>query len=169
MHEVSFFSDPVIWYITSFLFFFWIVYKWVRKPVLGMIDAEIAKVRDELEKARKLRVEAEAVLAEYQLKQQSALAEAEEIVEFAKSEAASLRVRAEEELKVSLARHEQQAMDRIKLAEADALEDVKTSMVNLAMAAARKILAEKMNVSASDKLIDQAIAELPRLKVAKSS
>jgi F-type H+-transporting ATPase subunit b len=139
-----------------------LAYHFGRKPMLGMMDAEIAKIRDELEHARKLRADAESMLEDYKARQRGALAEAETIVSNATLAAEQMKKQAEEDLKSSLQRHEQQAMDRIRVAEAEALADVRMSAINMAMDIARKTLASQLDDAAASKLVDQAIADLPK-------
>ncbi len=153
-------QDPMFWYAVAFVIFCGIAFRYGRKPIIDAIDGEIVKIREELARSQALRVEAEATLATYKKKQTEALAEADAIIKHAREEAARLKTQAEADLKAALARHEQQAAERIRLAETEALEAVRAAAVESAMASARKTLAEQ---GAGAKLIDQAIAELPRL------
>lgn len=154
-------DDPMFWYAVAFGIFIALTWRYARKPMLGWLDGEIAKIRAELERARQLRAEAEATLAEYKKKHAEALAEAESIIRYAKEEAEQLKKQAEADLKASLARHEQQAAERIRLAEAEALAAVRAAVIDEAMAGARKMLDAPGSVAGA--LADQAIAELPKL------
>lgn len=168
MHEASFLSSTTLWYAVAFFAFFGVMFRWARKPILGALDAEIAKVKGELERARKMRAEAEASLSEYRAKQREAMAEAEAMVSHAKEEAERLRVQAEADLKAALARHEQQAMVRIKQAEVDAIAEVKSLIISSALESARGMLAEGVDKAMSAKIIDQSIADIDKLSSARS-
>ncbi|NTU77625.1 MAG: F0F1 ATP synthase subunit B [Alphaproteobacteria bacterium] len=164
MHEeANLFSDPYTWYILALIIFFGVIYRYVRKPILGWLDGEIAKVKDELNQAKKLRADAAALLADYQSKQKEALSEAEDIISSAREEAVRLRAEAEANLQRALERHEQQAVERIHLAEAEALAEVRAAVIDQAMAAARAELAKKLDPALAGRLVDQAVAEVPRL------
>lgn len=163
------FNDPMAFYALAFLIFIGLAYRYGRKPMLSVLDGEIAKIRDELEQARKLRTDAEAMLADYQARQKTALAQAEAIVAGAKDEAARMKEQAEADLKTALVRHEQQAIERIRVAEAEAASEVRSAAIDLAMQMARKTLASQMDDGASSKLIDQAIADLPTLVAASKT
>jgi F-type H+-transporting ATPase subunit b len=154
-------DDPMFWYAVAFAIFCTLVFRYARKPALGWLDGEIAKIRDELARARSLRAEAETALAGYKKKHAEALAEAEVIIRHAKDEAAQLKIQAEADLKAALARHEQQAAERIRIAETEALAAVRAAAVEGAMDMARKQLGDSSGNAA--KLADQAIAELPKL------
>ena len=79
----------------------------------------------------------------------------------AEEEAGRVRARAEAELEGALKRREQQAMDRIAQAEANAQAQVQNLAADLAIAATRKILTEKMDPATAGKLVDDTIRELP--------
>lgn len=157
----EFFKDPMGLYTVAFLIFVGLAYRYGRSGMLGWIDGEIQKVRSQLDDAKKLRDEAEKTLVEYKGRQAAALAEAEYLIRNAKEDAVRLKAQAEADLKASLARHEQQAAERIKIAEAEALSQVRQHAVDLAMKMAHQNLETKMQGDAASKLIDQAIADLP--------
>lgn len=163
------FNDPMFFYAIAFAIFIGLAVRFGRKPALNLIDSEIIKIRDELEQARKLRADAEAMLTEYKAKQKTAMAEAEAIVAGAKDEAARLKEKAEAELKSALVRHEQQALERIRVAEAEAASEVRTAAINIAMEIANKTLATNLDDAASAKLIDQAIADISKSSQAAKS
>ncbi|HEU0117137.1 MAG TPA: hypothetical protein VFR09_00765 [Alphaproteobacteria bacterium] len=161
-------NDPMFMYSIAFVIFLALAIKYGRKPLLGWLDTEILKVREELDKARQLRAEAEETLAEYKQKQAAALAEAEAIVASAKDDAARLKTQAETDLKNALARHEQQALERIRIAESEAMEEVRSATVDLAISMAAKTLAGQLDDAAAAKLVDQAIADMPKLAASKA-
>ena len=162
-------KDPMVVYAIAFVIFLGLVYRYGRVSFLTWIDGEIQKVRHQLDEAKKLRADAEKTLAEYKTKQAAALAEADSLIRNAKEEAARLKSESEVELKASLARHEQQVMERIRIAEAAALMDVRQRAIDLAMDMARNALAAKVQGATASGLIDQAIAEMPTASKAKAA
>jgi F-type H+-transporting ATPase subunit b len=160
-------QNPMFLYAIAFFIFVALAYIFGRKPALQWLDGEIAQIRNELDAARQLRAEAETALADCKEKQARAEAEALLIVSMAKEEAATMQKQAAEDLATALARHEALATERIKMAEADAIADVRTAAINAALASARKTLAENMSDVDANKLIDQAIADIPSFKAAK--
>lgn len=160
--------DPIFFYAVAYVLFLGCAWVFLRKPGLEWVDGEIGKIRDELEQARQLRAEAEASLAACKAKKAAALAEADAIVKHAKEEAARLEAEAEAELKYVLARHEQHAVERIRIIEQEAVSAVRAAVVDQAMAAIRKALVDRMDESGFTKLADQAIADMPRLTVDKA-
>lgn len=157
----EFLQDPMFFYTIAFVIFVALAWRYGRKPALQALDAEILKISSELERARQLRAEAEATLAEYRTKHAAALTEAETIVKHAKEEAVRLKAQAEIDLKNALQRHEQQAIERIRVAEAAALAEVRANIAALAIEIARESLAVEVKGGGAVKILDQAIAALP--------
>lgn len=155
------FSDPTFWVLVSFVIFVALVWKPAGRMISQGLDERAEKIRADLDKAAKLREEAQALLAEYQKKQRDALKDAEAIIAAAKAEAEALSKQAAVDLEISLKRREQLALQRIAQAETQALTDVRAAAVDLAMQATRKILADKLDSGRQDALIDEAIKGLP--------
>jgi F-type H+-transporting ATPase subunit b len=161
-HEASILSDPIVWYSLGIVIFFFGLWK-ARGPILALIDAEIAKVRAELDQAKKLRAEAEANSAEYEKRHKAALLEAEAILAQAKADADLLRAEAEADLERSIKTQEAHALARIKNAEEAAVEEVRGLVIAQAMASARRELAHKIEGAVEKALIDDAVGALGAL------
>jgi len=130
------------------------------KPITAGLDAKAEKIRQTIDEAENLRADAEKTLAEYKRKQRDALSEAEHIVEHAKSEAKQMADQQMKELEVSLARREQQAMDKIAQAEAAALRSVKDHAVDAAIAATSSLIQQKLSGEKAGAMIDDSIREV---------
>ena len=84
------FMDPEVWVAIAFIAFVaLIVYLKVPGKVTGALDSRSDAIARELEEARKLRAEAEAVLADYKRRAENTEAEAAAILAQAEREAAS--------------------------------------------------------------------------------
>jgi F-type H+-transporting ATPase subunit b len=154
------FADPSFWVGLAFLLVVALVFKPIAKTVSSTLDGRAAKIREQIEEARKLREDAQAVLAGYQSKQRDALAEAEKIISQAKAEAARMKTDAEVDLTRALERREQQALERISQSEAQALEQVQNTAVDVALSAAEALIRGNLDDSKKQALADQAIGEL---------
>ena len=85
---------PEFWVAVSFfLFLGGLFYFGVHKKVATLLDARAAQIAKELEEARRLREEAEKVLADYRRKQSEAASEADSIIALAAKEAEIARRR----------------------------------------------------------------------------
>jgi F-type H+-transporting ATPase subunit b len=153
----EFLHDPITFYALAFIIFLSFAYAKGKKPLLGWLDAEIAKIRDELDSAKRLREESLAVLDHYKHRQEIVLKEAEEIIRHAEMEAARVRVEAESAAKKALIRQEALVTERIRLAEAEAIAGLRQVAIDEAIRVATESLKTSLNVDQAAKLIDQAI------------
>lgn len=165
MHEASILNDTNFWYAVAVALVVVLLYRTARGPLVKALDNAIAKVVSELEEAKRLRAEAAATLQEYKAKQASALREAEEIVTKAKADAARLREKAQADLKASLERQEQIALERIRIAQEEAAEEVRAFIIDETMHDLRGKLGRHAKSPEVGKIVDDIIAELPKLKV----
>jgi len=155
------FLDSYFWTGIALILFVAIVI-WKGGAKIGAaLDGRGTRIRAEIEEAQKLREEAQHLLAEFKRKQRDAAQQAEAMVTEAKEEAARILKRAEAEIESSLKRREQLAMERIAQAEASAEAEVRGMAVDIAMAATRKILVDKLEGKSADALVDEAIRDLP--------
>ncbi len=152
--------DPTLWVAVGFVIFVAAVFKPAKKVLTGMLDGRADAIRQSLDEAARLREEAQQLLAEYQRKQRDAVKETEEMVAYAREEAARLAKEGAEKLDDALKRREQLAIEKIAQAEADALREVRAMSVEVAIAATRTLIAEKMDSGKSSTLVDDSIADL---------
>ena len=134
-----------------------LLYYQIPSTVLSMLDKRAEGVKADLAEARELREEAQTLLASYERKQKDVQAEADRIVENAKSEAEAQAEKAQQELKESVERRLTAAKDQIAQAEDDAKRRIRNRAVEVAVAAAREVLAEQMDSTRRNATIDQSI------------
>jgi len=154
--------DPAFWVGLAFLIVVALAARPVVRLVTTSLDGRADMIRAQIEEAKKLREDAQALLAEYQQKQRNAMAEAEQIVAQAKEEAVRLREETEKDLAHAIKRRKEQALDRIAQSEAQALADVRNTAIDVAMAAAEKLIRQNMDAGRQQALADEAIAELSK-------
>ncbi|WP_101067611.1 F0F1 ATP synthase subunit B [Roseovarius salinarum] len=142
------------------LFIAVLVYFRVPTRLGGMLDKRAQGIRSELDEARALREEAQSLLASYERKQKDVQAQSERIIAHAKEEAAASAEQAKEDLKQTIARRMQAAEEQIASAEANAVKEVRDEAVNVAVAAARDVIAKQMTATEGNKLIDASIDEV---------
>ena len=155
------FHDPTFWVAVALILFVLLVAKHVSKLATKALDERAEKISNDLDEAERLRNEAQDLLSQYQHKQRDAAVEAEAIIDHAKKEAERMDREGREKIKASLQRREQLAMDRIQLAEQQAIERVRSRAVEVAIAATAQVLAESMDGDKASALIDDTIKSLP--------
>ncbi|MDP5104381.1 MAG: hypothetical protein NWP98_10690 [Erythrobacter sp.] len=138
------------------------VFVWKKVPglITGGLDSKIAEIRNQLDEAKTLRAEAEALRNEYAAKIASAEKDAEAMMASAQDEADAIRARAEADSVTMVARRQRMAEDKIAAAERAAIAEVKASAVTAAAAASRKLIAERHDSTADRTLADTVIASL---------
>jgi F-type H+-transporting ATPase subunit b len=155
-------TDPEFWVLISVLIFVALVWKPMTRSIFGSLDARAARIRADLDEARRLRQEAEQVLLEYERKEREAIAEARAMVAHAKEEAERIAAQAARDLEQSLARRQRLAEERIAQAEAKAVEEIRAVAVDVAITAARDVVIAELNEQRGMVLLDAAIAALPQ-------
>jgi F-type H+-transporting ATPase subunit b len=159
---MHFFADPEFWVLVAAVIFVAVIWKPARKSLIGSLDERAARIRNELDEAKKLRDEAEQLLAQYQQKQREAAAEAAAIIAHASDEAERIATQAARDLEDALARRQRLAEERIAQAEAKALDEIRTVAVDVAIGAARAVIVAEMDDQRGGALLDAAIAALPQ-------
>jgi F-type H+-transporting ATPase subunit b len=156
------FADPEFWVLLAVVVFAAIVWKPVRRSILGMLDERAIRIQGELDEARKLREEAEQLLADYQKKQREAAAEAQAIVAHAREEAERIAAQAARDLQQSLERRQRLAEERIAQAESKAMDEIRAAAVDVAIDAARRVIVSELDEQRGAAMLDTAIASLPQ-------
>ncbi|HTV46638.1 MAG TPA: F0F1 ATP synthase subunit B [Stellaceae bacterium] len=155
------FEEPEFWVLVAVIILVVLVWKPVKRAVVGGLDARATRIRDELAAASALREEAERALAGYQQKEREAAAEAEAIIAHARAEAQRIAAQSAHDLDQLLRRRQQLAEERIAQEEARALAEIRSLAVDIAIAAARRVIAAELDQQRGAALIDGAIAALP--------
>lgn len=154
-------GDQTFWALVALIIFLGImVYVKVPGMITKALDDRAAKIRNELEEARKLREEAQALLAEYQKKRKEAEKEASEIVDAAKREAEAITAEARDKTEEYVARRTALAEQKIAQAESDAMDEVRGSAVDVALAAATQILGEKVTAKTAGDLFKKSLDDV---------
>jgi F-type H+-transporting ATPase subunit b len=139
-----------------------LVWKPVRKNVLGALDARAEKIRTDLDEAQRLHEEAKALLAKYQRQ----LHEGEKLAADILGQAETQRQRFEDKMwadyDLAVKRRTELAMERIAQEEARAVQEVRGRAADLAIRATRRLLVEKVGAGEAQKLVQGAIEEVKR-------
>jgi F-type H+-transporting ATPase subunit b len=155
------FTQPETWVAIAFLIlmgvFFWLG---VHRTVLTALDHRAQRIKAELDDARRLKDEAAKLLADYQARRASAEREAQEIVTNARAEAERIAAEAKTRMEDFVARRTKTAENKIALAEAQALADVRAAAAEAAVAAASTVLSQSVTGSVADDLLAKGIAEV---------
>ena len=146
--------------LAMLVFLLVLVWKGVHKVIGSGLDAKIAAIKANLDEAKQLRAEAEALRAEYSDKIAGAEKDAEAMLEGARQEAEAIVAKAETDTAAAIARREQMATDKIAAAERQAIKELKARAADASTKAAASLIAEGHDAAADKVLADQAIAAI---------
>src|SRR5215218_11457711 len=157
MYEAEF------WVAVAFVMFVGIlIYVGVPKMLTNALDDRAKRVRTELDEARRLKEEAQKLLAEYRAKQRQADQEAVAIIEGAKAEAERIAAESKVKMEEFVARRTKMAETKIAQAEAQAVADVRAAAAEAAVAAAEKILTQSVKGKLADDLLSRSIGDVKK-------
>lgn len=153
--------DATFWALIALILFFGILLYAKVPGLLGSkLDARANAIKADLDDARRLREEAQELLAEYQRKKVEAENEARAIVDQAKREAEIYGQEARKKMTEQIERRTKLAEQKIAQAEAAAVKDVRAAASDLAIAAAAQIIDKDIKGAKGASLIDSTIASL---------
>ncbi len=154
-------DDAEFWVALAFIVFLGLLgYPGVHRIVAKSLDDRAARIKAELDEARKIKDEAVQLLAEYQRKRHAAEDEAQNIIAGAKAEAERLAAEAKVRIEDFVARRTKMAETKIAQAEAQAAADVRSAAAEAAIAAAEKILSAETKGKLAGELVAKGIDEV---------
>jgi F-type H+-transporting ATPase subunit b len=153
--------EAEFWVAVAFvLFVLALVRVGAHRTVLGALDDRRSRIEAELDEARRLRTEAQAVLAEYQRRRHEAEQEAQALIRSAEAEGERLKAEARTKVEEFVSRRTKMAENKIAQAEAQALAEVRSAAAEAAVAAAEKLLGGAVKGNVADQLIGDGIRDL---------
>lgn len=156
--------DATFWATVALFIFLGIVFYLKVPGMIGKsLDERADKIRNELEEARRLREDAQQLLAEFQRKRKEAEKDAADIVAAAKREADALAEDAKRKTEEYVVRRTALAEQKIAQAERDAINEVRSSAVDLAVEAARKLLGDSVDGKAGADLFKASLKQVGKL------
>ena len=155
------FLEAEVWVAFAFVVFLCLlVYVGAHRTIAKALDDRTARIKAELDEARRLKEEAAQLLAEYQRKRQDAENEAQGIIAGAQAEAERLAVEAKTRMEEFVARRTKMAETKIAQAEAQATADVRAAAAEAAVSAAEKILRQQAQGPLAEQLIARGIEDV---------
>ena len=160
-HSEGLLQDTAFWVFGAFLLVMFIFARMgVHKTIGSGLDKRTQEIADELDEARKMREEAQELLATFQRRQREADDEAAAIIDQARKDAERMAADARQKINEQTDRRIRAAEEKITRAEAQALSEVRAQAADLAVEAARTIIRERMDSGAQGAYLDKEIAGL---------
>ena len=135
---------------------------WLKVPGMAMaaLDSRGAKIQAQLDEAKALREEAQALLAQIKVQAEETERQAASMLEMARAEAERMGVEAKAKLDEQIKRRADLAERKIAVAETRAAADVKNAAADLAAEITQAVLTARLAGATTDPLVDQAMAQL---------
>ncbi len=150
-----------LWVAVAFVIFVAILAKYgVFSSLTSALDTRGERIRAELEEARRLKEEAQKLVAEYKRRQREAEAEAEAIITMAKAEAERLATETKQKLEDLIVRRTKMAEQKIASAEQQAIADVRAAAADAAVKAAEVLLTANVVGETADRVLASAVSDV---------
>lgn len=160
-HEAFLGLDSYGWVGIAFaIFLLLLIWKKVPHLLTSALDGRANTIRAELDEARALRAEAEALLAEQKRKAEQSAKDAEAILANAQREAGAIVAEAETTAAAMVQRRQEAAETKIAAAERAAERDLRARVAALSTDAARRVIADQTDPAARQAMTDRAISDL---------
>ena len=154
---LSLYNTDIVVLIAFVLFIGILVYFKVPGFITGFLDRRAEQIRTDLDEARRLREEAQQLVAGYERKLREVKDQADRIVARATQEAKDAAAQARRDMETQVARRLAAADEQLAAAEAEALRSVRNRAVAVAIAAAADVVARQMGDEDAARLIDDGI------------
>lgn len=153
-------TGEIIWSVISFLVLLFVLGKFAYPPIKNMMAARTAKIKGDIDAAESAKNEAQRTLEEYKEQLTQARRDAAHIVDEARKTAEALRVeliaKAEEDAANLRARNE----DALRIERQRVIAELRSEVGALALELAEKIIDAEVDRAASQTLIDSFISEI---------
>lgn len=154
-------ATPELWVFVSFvLFVALLVYYGIPNKLVKALDERADRIRVELDEARRLREEAQAILTDYQRKRSEAEQQAENIVAMARREAEFYAQEQRKAMSETLQRRLKLAEEKIARAEEQAVQEIRSKSVDVAVSAAETVIAHQLKGKNAESLVERSIQDI---------
>ena len=135
------------------------------KPIVRMLKEREDRIAGSIKKADDDAAEAEAVLNDYKAQLATARTKAQAIMDKAEKRARDEHTAKLQETNVEINQLKEAAQQQIQRERSQAVEQLKSQMVVLSMAAAQKIVSKNMDAAENEALISEFIDQLDKDKI----
>ena len=161
-------TDPnfglTLWTLVLFVLFAIVLTKFGWRPLLSMIEEREKAIRDAVEGADRAQGEARALLAQHQELIREAGRQRDEIMKRALADAETVKNDLIAQARAESDRMVQKAKEQIEREKKLAIQELRSSVADLAVEGAAKIVQSSMTPEAQKKLVHDFIETLPQAR-----
>ena len=148
----------MVWTLAIFIALFIILSRYAFKPITEAVEAREQALQDAIDQAKRDREEAAQLLAEHRTQLEGARSEAQRIIAEGRAVGEKLRVQMLEETRTQQQELLERARREIANERDSAIAQIRTEAVDLAIAAAGKVIERNLDDSANRKLVEGYLA-----------
>lgn len=153
-----------LWTVVLFAIFAFVLTKLGWKPLLAMIEEREKGIHEAVGSAQKANEEAQRLLAQHQELIREAGRQREEIMKRALADAETVKTDVIAQARAESERMLQKAKEQIEREKKLAIQELRSSVADLAVEAAAKIVQSSMTPEAQKKLVHEFIDSLPQAR-----
>jgi F-type H+-transporting ATPase subunit b len=153
-----------LWTVVLFAIFAFVLTKLGWKPLLAMIEEREKGIHESVGSAQKANEEAQRLLAQHQELIREAGRQREEIMKRALADAETVKTDLIAQARAESDRMVQKAKEQIEREKKLAIQELRSSVVDLAVEAASKIVQSSLTPEAQKKLVHEFIDNLPQAR-----
>jgi F-type H+-transporting ATPase subunit b len=158
--DTTFLASLLFWSVISFGILLFLLKRFALPGILEILESREKKIKDSLDQAERLKLEAQQLLAQYEAKLRSVHDEGRAILEAARKQAQLQIEENERRVEHETQRMLAEAQSEIKRQEQQVLRDVRRAAVDLTLLAAEKVLSRSLTDADHRRLIDEAVQEI---------
>ena len=153
-------TDELVWGSISFAVLLFLLYRYGYPPVKRAMEARTERIRAELQAADTAKAEAQGVLDDYRAQLNDAKTEAGRIIEEARQVADQIKRDQEARLQSELADLRTRAVGDIESAKAQAMNDLRSEVAQLAIGAAETVVQRNLDPATQTQLVEDYINQV---------
>ena len=162
--------DATFWVAVSFFIFVGgLIYLKIPQKINNSLINQINEIKKELDEAKKLKVEAQNLLSDYENKIDKSKKEAQKIVALAKKESEKTILEKTQQFHQLIENKKKNAEQKIIQIKEDALKDIKNISIKISIEAVEHLIKHSIDKSKLEKIyiqsLDQTKASLKHIKV----
>ncbi|MBV9802311.1 MAG: F0F1 ATP synthase subunit B [Solirubrobacterales bacterium] len=150
----------MVWTLLLFGISLFVLAKLAFPRITEALDKRQRAIEDSIDAAENTRTQADALLAEYRERLQEARGQADEIVQRARQAGETHERESEEQAKARREQMMEQARRDIESETRKAIQEIRTEVANLTVAATEKVTRKTLTEDDQRRLVEEALSEL---------
>lgn len=154
----------IVWTWVTFGLLLWVLSKFAWGPIQKLLQERAAKIEGEIDRARRLREEAEARVAEYTERMDKIREEVEKLRDEGRAQGEELKKQIEAAARKEAAEIRERASREVELMVTKARAELRAEVVNLALQAAESVTRKSLTGEDHKRYADEAIARIGNVR-----